>query len=81
MEVSAHSPDPLHKALSVWVLPLIMPMVQAVNTYQQLGAILRGEQPKGLLLPAPRGYVASRSVLASHQSRALCAPSAVWVEC
>ena len=33
---------------------------QAVNTYQQLAALLRGEQPKGLLLPAPRGYVASR---------------------
>ena len=33
---------------------------QAVNTYQQLATLLRGEQPKGLLLPAPRGYVASR---------------------
>ena len=36
------------------------PCVQAVNTYQQLATLLRGEQPKGLLLPAPRGYVASR---------------------
>ena len=33
---------------------------QAVNTYQQLATLLCGEQPKGLLLPAPRGYVASR---------------------
>ena len=31
-----------------------------MNTYQQLATLLRGEQPKGLLLPAPRGYVASR---------------------
>ena len=30
------------------------------QAYQQLAALLRGEQPKGLLLPAPRGYVASR---------------------
>ncbi len=36
------------------------PCAQAVNTYQQLATLLRGEQPKGLLLPAPRGYVASR---------------------
>ncbi len=41
-------------------MPLSRQCAQAVNTYQQLAALLRGEQPKGLLLPAPRGYVASR---------------------
>ena len=35
-------------------------ITQAINTYQQLATLLRGEQPKGLLLPGPRGYVASR---------------------
>lgn len=33
---------------------------QAVNRYQWLAALLKGEQPGGLLPPAPRGYVASR---------------------
>lgn len=34
--------------------------VQAVNRYQQLAALLRGEQPRSLLPPTPRGYVAAR---------------------
>ncbi|CAL5218925.1 g671 [Coccomyxa viridis] len=38
----------------------LLTCLKAVNTYQQLATLLRGEQPKGLLLPAPRGYVASR---------------------
>jgi hypothetical protein len=31
-----------------------------VNRYQQLAALLRGEQPRNLLPPTPRGYVAFR---------------------
>jgi hypothetical protein len=34
---------------------------QAVNKYQRLAAVLRGEQPRGMLPPAPRGYVAART--------------------
>lgn len=33
---------------------------QAVNAYQRLSALLRGEYPAGLLPPAPQGYLAAR---------------------
>lgn len=33
---------------------------QAVNAYQRLAALLRGEYPPGLLPPAPQGYVVAR---------------------
>lgn len=33
---------------------------QAVEVYQRLAALLAGEAPRGLLPPAPRGYVALR---------------------
>ena len=36
------------------------PMHQAVEVYQRLAALLAGEAPRGLLPPAPRGYVALR---------------------
>jgi hypothetical protein len=38
---------------------LLLP-TQAVNRYQQLALLLKGEQPRGLLPPTPRGYVATR---------------------
>ena len=31
-----------------------------MNSYQRLAALLKGEAPRGLLPPAPRGYVATR---------------------
>ena len=34
--------------------------LDAVNAYQRLSALLRGEYPPGLLPPAPQGYVAAR---------------------
>ncbi len=34
--------------------------LQAVNRYQQLALLLRGEQPRNLLQAAPRGYVTFR---------------------
>ena len=34
--------------------------VQAVNKYQRLAAVLRGEHRQGMLPPVPRGYVATR---------------------
>lgn len=37
-----------------------MRCLTAVHTYQRLAALLRGEQPRGLLPPCPLGYVASR---------------------
>ncbi|CAL8469889.1 g9431 [Coccomyxa elongata] len=40
--------------------PDIMTCLKAVNRYQQLAALLRGEQPRSLLPPTPRGYVAAR---------------------
>lgn len=33
---------------------------QAVNSYQRLSALLRGEYPPGLLPPTPQGYLAAR---------------------
>ena len=45
---------------SVTLCPLPPLVRQAVNRYQWLAALLKGEQPGGLLPPAPRGYVASR---------------------
>ena len=55
-------PCRLSHAVVPCLTPVTMhaPCAQAVNTYQQLATLLRGEQPKGLLLPGPRGYVASR---------------------
>ncbi|EIE25704.1 hypothetical protein COCSUDRAFT_64788 [Coccomyxa subellipsoidea C-169] len=40
--------------------PEIVACLKAVNQYQQLAALLRGEQPRALLPPTPRGYVAAR---------------------
>ena len=34
---------------------------QAVARYQALAALLRGEAPRGFLLPVPRGYIAMRA--------------------
>ncbi len=34
--------------------------LHAVHTYQRLAALLRGEQPRGLLPPCPLGYIAQR---------------------
>ena len=34
--------------------------LQAVNAYQRLSALLRGEYPPGLLPPTPQGYVVAR---------------------
>ena len=36
------------------------PHFQAVNKYQKITALLRGDFPPGLLPPAPQGYIASR---------------------
>ncbi|KAK9851348.1 hypothetical protein WJX84_001241 [Apatococcus fuscideae] len=32
----------------------------AVSRYQRVGALLKGEQPRGILPPCPQGYIASR---------------------
>ena len=48
---------------------------QAVNAYQRLAALLRGEYPPGLLPPAPQGYIVARiRELAGAQG----VPSACW---
>ena len=44
---------------------------QAVNKYQRLAAVLRGEHPRGMLPPAPRGYVATRLRQLAGTSRML----------
>lgn len=35
-------------------------LLQAVNAYQRLSALLRGEYPPGLLPPTPQGYIVAR---------------------
>lgn len=39
---------------------LLALILQAVEVYQRLAALLAGEAPRGLLPPAPRGYAALR---------------------
>ena len=47
--------------------------MQAVNKYQRLAAVLRGEHPRGMLPPAPRGYVGTRlQQLAGTHATLLC---------
>ncbi len=48
-------------------------VLQAVNKYQRLAAVLRGEHPRGMLPPAPRGYVATRLRQLAGTSRFLSA--------
>ncbi|KAL6779388.1 hypothetical protein ACKKBG_A12125 [Auxenochlorella protothecoides x Auxenochlorella symbiontica] len=40
--------------------PEALACLQAIATYQQLSAVLKGEAPPGILPATPRGYVASR---------------------
>lgn len=35
-------------------------LAQAVNRYHAMAAVLRGERPRSLLPPTPRGYIACR---------------------
>jgi hypothetical protein len=39
---------------------LICAWLQALDRYQKLSALLRGEYPAGLLPPSPPGYIAER---------------------
>ena len=40
--------------------PIQTLLLQAVNAYQRLAQLLRGEYPPGLLPPTPQGYVVAR---------------------
>lgn len=40
--------------------PASLLSAQAVNAYQRLSSLLRGEYPPGLLPPTPQGYIAAR---------------------
>ena len=40
--------------------PTLAALLEAVVRYARLGALLRGDAPRGLLPPCPRGYVAAR---------------------